>query len=57
MFKLVNFFLLTSVAGLIALAGLLWFAHNYAVQQLVSYAEIQKRHPGTLLCQYHLAEI
>jgi len=41
MFKLVNFFLLTSVAGLIALAGLLWFAHNYAVQQLVSYAEIQ----------------
>jgi PAS domain S-box-containing protein len=41
MFRLVNFFLLTSTVGLIALAALLWFAHNYAVQQLVSYAEIQ----------------
>lgn len=41
MFRLLHFFLLTSTAGLIALAALLWFAHGYAVQQLVAYAETQ----------------
>ncbi len=41
MFRLLHFFLLTSTAGLVALAALLWFAHGYAVQQLVEYAEIQ----------------
>lgn len=41
MFRLQQFFLITSTAGLVALAGLLWFAHGYAVRQLVEYAEVQ----------------
>ncbi len=41
MFRLLHFFLLTSTVGLLALAALAWFAHGYAVRQLVAYAETQ----------------
>ncbi len=41
MFRLLHFFLITSMAGLLALGVLLWFVHRHAVQQLVEYAEVQ----------------